>query len=58
MGGGVKAFFTDHLGLRFEGRYIWTQVDSFEAACSSNDCFDARDYLSQFHATMGFIIAW
>jgi hypothetical protein len=60
VGGGVKAFFTDHLGLRFEGRYYWTQLDSFEVSCgpNSNGCYDARDYLSQFHATVGLIIAW
>lgn len=58
LGGGVKAFFTEHFGLRFEGRYHWTQVDSFEATCSANRCFDARDYLSQFHTTIGLIFAW
>ena len=59
LGGGVKAFFTDHLGLRFEARYIWTQLDDFEAACSgSGACFDARDYLSQFMPTVGLIFAW
>lgn len=62
LGGGVKAFFTDHFGLRFEGRYHWTQLDSWEVTCSSDEedrrCFDARDYLSQFHATVGLIFAW
>lgn len=58
FGGGVKAFFTDHFGLRFEGRYYWTQLDNWDVACSGGDCYDARDYLSQFHATVGLIIAW
>lgn len=59
LGGGVKGFFTDHFGLRFEGRYFWTQLDNWDVSCDgSGGCYDARDYLSQFHATVGLILAW
>jgi opacity protein-like surface antigen len=57
MGGGVKAFFTDHIGLRFEGRYFWTQLDDFDVDCD-DVCYDARDYLSQFQTTVGLVFAW
>jgi len=58
FGGGVKAFFTDHIGLRFEGRGFWTQIDDYEAACASAGCHDYEDYLSQLETTVGLIIAW
>lgn len=58
FGGGVKAFFTDHFGLRLEGRYYWTQLDNWDVACGGGYCYDARDYLSQFHASVGLIFAW
>lgn len=58
LGGGVKMFFIDHFGLRLEGRYYWTQLDNWEVSCGANNCYDARDYLSQFHASVGLIFAW
>ncbi len=58
LGGGVKVFFTDHVGLRFEGRGFWTQIDNYEGACNQNDCLNFKDYLSQLETTVGLIIAW
>ena len=58
FGGGVKAFFTDHFGLRFEGRYYWTQLDNWDVSCDGDECYDARDYLSQFQTSVGLIFAW
>jgi opacity protein-like surface antigen len=58
LGGGVKLFFTDHIGLRFEGRGFWTKVDSDSFACSDGECFDVEDHLSQGQATVGLILAW
>lgn len=61
-GGGVKAFFTDHFGLRFEGRGFWTQADDYEATCHwdgySDNCYGYNDYLSQFETSLGLIFAW
>jgi hypothetical protein len=55
FGGGVKAFFTEHIGMRFEGRYFWTSVDKITTSSGS---YDYSDYLSQFEANVGLIIAW
>lgn len=53
FGGGVKAFFTEHVGMRLEGRYFWTSVDNFSAGPG-----DFQDYLSQLEANVGLIFAW
>jgi hypothetical protein len=59
FGGGVKIFFSEHLGLRLEGRGFWTALDEDE--------FDDRDRhrrydteagLYQAEATAGLIFAF
>jgi hypothetical protein len=56
-GGGVKVFILPFLGLRFEGRAFWTDIEKFNSYCDAV-CYDYRDYLSQGEATVGLIFAW
>ena len=59
LGGGVKIFFSEHLGLRLDGRGYWTHLD--------DDEFDDRDRgrrydtdagLYQAEASAGLVIAF
>lgn len=61
LGGGVKVFFTDNIGLRFEGRGFWTALDqtgrrSCDSRCGWDD-YD-RDDLTQGIASIGLIFSW
>jgi hypothetical protein len=60
IGGGVKVFFNEHVGMRFEGRGFWTAVDSSDDYCDYYSCWD--DYndndLTQGVASAGLIFAW
>ncbi len=62
LGGGVKIFFTDHLGMRFEGRWFGTLFDgSGQAFCaSSGQCLIKvqGDVFSQFVANAGIVFAF
>ena len=58
LGGGVKAFFTEHIGMRLEGRAFWTTIDNFRVGCNGNACNDYEDYLTQTEANVGLIFAW
>jgi hypothetical protein len=62
IGGGVKVFILPFLGLRFEGRAFWTDVDQYETYCDDRfdhrDCYDYTDFLSQGELTAGLIFAW
>ena len=60
LGGGVKVFILPFLGLRFEGRAFWTDVDQYETTCSDHfdECYDYTDFLSQGEVTAGLIFAW
>ena len=62
IGGGVKVFILPFLGLRFEGRGFWTDVDQYETSCDHDfgyrDCYDYNDFLSQGELTAGLIFAW
>jgi opacity protein-like surface antigen len=62
LGGGVKIFLTDHLGMRFEGRWFGTLFDgSGEAFCaSSGQCLIKvrGDVFSQFVANAGLVFAF
>jgi hypothetical protein len=60
IGGGVKVFILPFLGLRFEGRGFWTDIDQAESYCSDfhNECYDYTDFLSQGEVTAGLIFAW
>lgn len=59
-GGGVKVFFNEHIGMRFEGRGFWTAVDDSDDYCDYYSCWD--DYndndLTQGVASAGLIFAW
>ncbi len=50
LGGGVKVLFSEHVGVRFDGRYFSTLIDEEEDLfCDPFGCFDASvsDYLDQ-----------
>jgi opacity protein-like surface antigen len=61
LGGGVKLFATDRIGLRLEGRWFGTLFNGGGAAfCSSGACAIniQGDLFSQFVANAGLIIAF
>ena len=64
IGGGVKIFFTDNIGLRLEGRGFWTLLDGNNNDYHYDDCWDCNyDYgysntFDQGQASAGLIIAW
>lgn len=64
IGGGVKIFFTDNIGLRLEGRGFWTLLDDDNHDHHYDDCWDCSyDYgysntFDQGQASAGLIIAW
>ena len=63
IGGGVKIFFTDNIGLRLEGRGFWTVLDGNNGDYHwQDDCYSC-DYgytnsFDQGQASAGLIIAW
>lgn len=62
LGGGVKIFFTDNIGMRFEGRGFWTAIDdgSGDYDCHHGCYWDDyyREDLTQGMASAGLIFAW
>ncbi len=64
VGGGVKIFFTDNIGLRLEGRGFWTVLDgngndySWDNDCHHNCDYGYADTFDQGQASAGLIIAW
>jgi hypothetical protein len=68
MGGGVKIYFTDHIGLRLEGRGFWTGLDDNGSnTCSGRNCSCDRfgdctgwddSGISQLEGTVGLIVAF
>ncbi|MEM7051847.1 MAG: outer membrane beta-barrel protein [Acidobacteriota bacterium] len=59
VGGGVKVFFSDNFGLRFEGRVFSTVVDEDdEVFCDRRYCYDYDDgnYLYQGEGRVGLIL--
>ncbi len=61
LGGGVKLFATDHIGLRLEGRWFGTLFNgSGSAFCTTGTCAInvQGDLFSQFVANAGIIIAF
>jgi len=64
LGGGVKVFFNEHIGMRFEGRGFFTVIDSYDSGCYDYYCCDGcydygySDTLSQGEASAGLIFAW
>ncbi len=62
LGGGVKIFFTDNIGLRLEGRGFWTLLDGNSDDYYWDDgCYCDYGYSNTFdqgQASAGLIIAW
>lgn len=61
LGGGVKVFFTENIGMRFEGRGFWTALDSGSRSDCRRNCYwddYYREDLSQGMASAGLIFAW
>ncbi len=64
LGGGVKVFFNDNIGLRFEGRGFWTDVGGSNNnrhrrdSCYYNDNYCYGNNFSQGQASIGLIFAW
>ncbi len=64
LGGGVKVFFSDSIGLRFEGRGFFSDYDAGggrSGRCDRYDryydsCYD--ESFSQGQASVGLIVAW
>ena len=60
VGGGVKLFFNDRVGARFEGRLYNALIDDDDAFCHSDACFGFYDtsLLFQFELKAGLILAF
>ena len=65
IGGGLKIFFTDNIGLRLEGRGFWTLLDGNNTEFDwGDDCYRCGyDYaysntFDQAQTSAGLIIAW
>ena len=58
MGGGVKVYFNDHFGFRFEGRGWYTSIDDDRDYCDRN-CYDYEDSgIYQIEGTAGVIFSF
>ena len=65
IGGGVKIFFSDNVGVRFEGRGFWTLLDDGDDYYY-DDCHHCGDYydygytnsFDQAQFSAGLILAW
>jgi hypothetical protein len=66
FGGGVKVFVADHLGFRFQGRILSTDVGDDDFFCEDSggfgfsDCYyyDEDSYLVQPEVSVGVILAF
>ena len=62
IGGGVKIFFNDHIGLRFDGRLFGTYGGSgaFAVGCGPSGCLVGfgGDFLWQGEGTVGLLIGF
>lgn len=67
FGGGVKIFFSEHVGVRLEGRGFWTLLDDYDAyydddyCCYDYDCYCDSNYndgFTQGQVSAGVILAW
>lgn len=60
-GGGIKAFFTPHFGMRFDGRYYGTLLRRDDNDCRDHErdrCRDRNDWLSNGDITGGLLFAF
>lgn len=65
LGGGVKVFFNDHVGMRFEGRGFFTEMSNYNGrGCYDQYCdgsyrhYNYDSTLSQGQVSIGLILAW
>lgn len=57
LGGGVKIFFAENVGVRFEGRGYWVDLETdFED--DHRDRFESDEGLWQGEASVGLILSW
>ncbi len=56
IGGGVKIQFSDAIGLRFEGRFYGTYINSTTSYCDPWWCYGYTNSLYQFDVSAGLII--
>jgi opacity protein-like surface antigen len=57
-GGGVKVFFTPHFGMRFDGKYFGTLLDSDHHHDHDHCCSNGSDWLSNGGVTGGLTFAF
>jgi hypothetical protein len=58
IGGGVKVYFNDHIGMRFEGRGWYTSIDDDRDYCDRR-CYDYEDSgIYQIEGTAGVIFSF
>jgi opacity protein-like surface antigen len=60
VGGGLKTFFTEHFGVRFDGRYYGTLLDSDHQDCNDGHCHSHHhdDWMSNGDVTGGLVLAF
>lgn len=59
LGGGVKTYFNDHLGLRLDARLLGTTLTSSEIFCIDDACLDPKGtVIFQGEVTVGLILAF
>jgi len=56
IGGGVKIFFSDNIGVRLEGRFYGTYINSTTSYCDPFWCYGYNNSLYQFDVSAGLII--
>jgi opacity protein-like surface antigen len=56
FGGGAKIFFSDNIGLRLEGRFYGTYINSTTSYCDPFWCYGYNNSLYQFDVSAGLII--
>jgi opacity protein-like surface antigen len=59
LGGGVKYHFNDRLGVRFQGRWVSTEVnEDDEVWCDPFFCYQVEDtnFVNQFEVGVGLVI--
>ena len=56
IGGGAKIFFSDNIGVRLEGRFFGTYINSTTSYCDPFWCYGYNNSLYQFDVSAGLII--
>jgi opacity protein-like surface antigen len=56
IGGGVKIFFSDSIGVRLEGRFYGTYINSTTSYCDPFWCYGYNNSLYQFDVSAALII--